>query len=39
MPNNLNDKFKSDAFLASVATLGEINMGAVVASISNPRKS
>jgi hypothetical protein len=30
--NNLNDKFKSDVFLASVATLGETNMGAFVAS-------
>jgi hypothetical protein len=31
--NNLKDKFKSDAFLASVATLGETNMAAVAASI------
>jgi hypothetical protein len=31
--NNLKDKFKSDAFLASVAALGETNMAAVAASI------
>jgi hypothetical protein len=30
--NNLKDKFKSDAFLATVAALGETNMGAFVAS-------
>lgn len=30
--NNLKDKFKSDVFLASVAALGETNMGAFVAS-------
>jgi hypothetical protein len=32
-PNNLKDKFKTDAFVATVANMDEINMAAVAASI------